>query len=217
MVWQCADRKFSPVIRRESSMRNPHRPAFDTEKPRRRTATDSWPAPPRNDRDQPAAREPDAISRGLSWLGTCILEGFAMYGESICPCFTDLPEDYYTTKDPSHRSAPASLPPQQNPWGAPARASHHRASHHRAPHHRAPHDRAPHDIDIVAWLAAGPSPRARPGLWSRLRRLWPKRRAAAARQSSYDLLALLDDPALRDGRIERHETRPAPQRVDPFF
>jgi hypothetical protein len=77
------------------------------------------------------------IMRALSWLGDWIMEGFEMYGESVCPCLVDYPDDFDTSADASHWPSAPSLPLQQNPW--------------------AQSTEVPSNVDIHTWLASAPS------------------------------------------------------------
>jgi len=85
---------------------------------------------------QLVSREQSWAVRALSWLGDWILEGFAMYGESIRPCLLDFPDDSGRGADASRRSMLASLPSRESPWAQSAQV--------------------PRDIDIHAWLASAP-------------------------------------------------------------
>jgi hypothetical protein len=146
---------------------------------------------------QPAPSGQSWIVRTLSWLGDWILEGYAIHGESICPCLLDFPGDSDTRADASHRPALASLPLQRNPWAQPAKAS--------------------RNIDIHAWLASA-QPASQRDRFRRPRfvRVRTKRRAAAWKQSSGSGLDMSGDQTPFDGDIESHETGAAPQGLDPF-
>ena len=75
-------------------MRNSHRPVDHITEHRRRVADKTSPTVVSTDQPQTALAERSWIARALSWLGSCIVEGLAAYGESICPCLHDLPEHY---------------------------------------------------------------------------------------------------------------------------
>jgi hypothetical protein len=196
MLRQSTDRKLSLVIRRESSMPNSLQPVRDTSKHRNRIADETPPPVTPTEQPQPAPGEQSWIARALSWLGGCIVEGFAAYGESICPCLVDLPENQHRQTDKPHRPAHSPLPVQENPW-VQARVS--------------------HDVDIYEWLASAPSsaPRNR-RRWFRLLAFWPKRHTVGRKQSLCDPLDLPDDRVLRESRVERHEIGAAPQWFGPF-
>lgn len=105
-------------------MRNSHRPVYHITEHRRRVADKTSPTVVSTDQPQTALGERSWIARALSWLGSCIIEGFAAYGESICPCLHDFPEHYCIGADeppPYTSSHPVA---QENPWSHPRGLSH---------------------------------------------------------------------------------------------
>jgi hypothetical protein len=104
-------------------MRNSHRPVYHITEHRRRVA-DKTPTVVFTGQPQTALDERSWIARALSWLGSAIIEGFAAYGESICPCLHDFPEHNATGSDeppPITFSHPVA---QENPWAQPRGLSH---------------------------------------------------------------------------------------------
>jgi hypothetical protein len=178
-------------------MRNSHQPACDTTEHGRRIAEKTPLTVFSTGQPQPPSDKESWIGRALSWLASCMIEGFAAYGESICPCLHDLPEHYGVEGDklPSQTSSRPSA--QENPWSQPARLS--------------------RDVDIYAWLASSPSPSPRTRhRWLRFVAIWPKRPAVARTESSCNGLDMPDDRALRDGGVESHEIGPARHRFASF-
>jgi hypothetical protein len=116
MLLQSADRKLFPAIRRDSFMRNSYQPASDTAEHRHHVADATSQTVVASGQPQPALGEQSWIERALSWLGSGILEGFAAYGESICPRLADRLEGFQARTDEPHLPATSSLPTRQNPW-----------------------------------------------------------------------------------------------------
>jgi len=92
---------------------------------RRHGATDqtSAVAPPPL-QSHPVSAEPSWIIRAASWLGSAILEGFALHAQSIYPCGLDLTEDCDARAEKALRRDVTPLPPRENPWLRPSRSSH---------------------------------------------------------------------------------------------
>jgi hypothetical protein len=158
-------------------MRNFGQPACDTAK-HRRVVDEISPTVVPTRQPQPELGEKSWIARAMSWLGASILEGFAIYGESMCGCWTELPENYYHEKnEPPHTSSQS--PTQEIAPSQPARLS--------------------HDVDIQAWLTSAPSRSPRDRRWLRLAAIWPKRRAATR---TCGRLIFPDDPTPPDGGVE---------------
>jgi len=105
MLRQSAGGTLSLGIRRESSMHSAYQPRGVTSE-RRHRATDqtSAVAAPALQR-HPVSAEPFWIIRGVSWLGSAILAGFALYGQSMYPYRFNLPED--SDAQPENAEPPA--------------------------------------------------------------------------------------------------------------
>jgi len=87
-------------------MHNAYQPRGVTSEGRRRRATDQTSAvatPPLP--SHPVPDEPSWIIRGVSWLGSAILVGFALYGQSMYPYRFDLPEDSDAQAENAERPA----------------------------------------------------------------------------------------------------------------
>ena len=81
-------------------MRNFYPPVYRITEHRRRVADKTSPSVVSTGQPQPASGVQSWIARALSLLGSCIIEGFGAYGESICPCLHDLPE-HYSNEEPA--------------------------------------------------------------------------------------------------------------------
>jgi hypothetical protein len=136
MLRQSGDRKLPLAIRRKNSMPDSN-PDHDATGVRRRITDEISRIVDSAARRQPVSSERSWIVERLSWLGGWILEGLAMYGEAICPCLVDYPDDFDTSADASHWPSAPSLPLQQNPW--------------------AQSTEVPSNVDIHTWLASAPS------------------------------------------------------------
>jgi hypothetical protein len=53
-----------------------------------------------------------SISRAMSWLGTCIVEGFAAYAEAMHPCLVDRDNQVET----EHQGSPVPWALFTSPW-----------------------------------------------------------------------------------------------------
>jgi hypothetical protein len=137
MHLQSTDRKLFPDVRRDSFMRNSYQPDSDTPEHRRLVADETSPTVVASGQPQPALAEQSWIERALSWLGSCLLEGSAAYGESLCHGLPDHPEDAHARTAEPHRPTPSPLPKWENPWSQSVHLS--------------------HDVDFNAWLASAPS------------------------------------------------------------
>lgn len=110
--------------------------------------------------------ERPSIARAASWLGSVILEGFALHGQAFYPCALDLPDDRHAQPEKARLAAvTVTPPPPENPWMAP--------------------EKSPHDVDIRLWLATAPSYPPRQGRRRfRLGGVWLRLRTAASKPSS---------------------------------
>jgi hypothetical protein len=197
MLRQSVGGTLSRSIRRESSMRQPYQPRALIYEQRHRAADETstggvW--TPQCDR---ASAEPSLIVRAMSWLGSAILEGFALYGQSMGPCLLDFPEDHTAQAEEAERTATTPLQPHESPWLLPGRPS--------------------HDIDIQAWLASAPSHSRR----NRRRGLHvvavgPTRCNVAAERSLRNEPAVLDHRSQCNGGVDHDDTGPIRRWFDPF-
>ena len=120
-----------------------------------------------------------AVRTGLSWLVTCILEGFAVYAESMYPCLVD----------------PARL--NGDPTGGDATEGHGIEGQKLRPHRQTPDD------DSMAWqFAANPwlfgEPESRSPQTSRIARFWSRKRRERKATLTSLTLESLDERTLRD-------------------
>jgi uncharacterized protein YjiS (DUF1127 family) len=120
-----------------------------------------------------------AVRAGLSWLATCILEGFAVYAESMYPCLVD----------------PARL--NGDPTGGDATEGHGIEGQKLRPHRQTPDD------DSMAWqFAANPwlfgEPESRSPQTSRIARFWSRKRRQRKATLTGATLESLDERTLRD-------------------
>lgn len=167
-------------------MDNFHQPVRDTAELRHRIGKETALAAGPTGQPQPISGEQPWIERALSWLGTCILEGFAASGEFMCPCLLDVPENYDDRPGEPHRPAPSPLPLQENLRSPPTSLS--------------------QEVDIHAWLGSALSRSSQNHRrWFRIAVIWPKRRTVAREPSSCDRLDTPDDRVRRDGSVRRHE------------
>lgn len=165
---------------------------------RRHCATDEALAAAVSTRPRPPDSAPQSwIMGAVSWLGSAVLEGFALYGQLICPCSIDLSEDDYDQAERPHRAARAPLALKQSPRSLPGGSS--------------------REIDIGAWLASAPSRSQRNDLgWFRLVAVWPRRRAVAGKLSSSDRPDVPRDRSLCNGGVDPDDLGPIPPWFDTF-
>lgn len=144
---------------------------------------------------QPVMAEQSWILRAISWLGSAILEGFALYGQSLYPCVLELAEDPRAQAETTQPRAVPPLPARENPWLPPGGWS--------------------HDIDIRACpvSASSQSPQ-RTRRWFRLAAVLPRRRTGGSKRSSRERLDVPDDRCMRDDGADPHDTIPVPPRFD---
>jgi len=177
-------------------MHNPHQP-LGVISPRRDRAPDQTSHIAAATRQgQPVTSEQSWILRAIAWLGSTVLEGFALYGQSIYPSVIDLPQDYRAQAEKAQRPAVTPLLPQEDPWLPPGRSS--------------------HDIDIRSCVAT-PSSHSPQNIqrWFRLAAVLPRRRTEGRKRSSRKRLNMPNDRSLRDDRVDPHDIRSVPQRFDP--
>ncbi len=145
---------------------------------------------------QPVSGEQSWILRAISWLGSTILEGFRLYGQSVYPCVIDLPEDYRAQAAEAQRAAVTPEPTGVNPWLSPRRSS--------------------HDNDFRAYLvSASAHSRQNTQSWLHLAAVSPRGPTGGSKRSSCVGLDVANDRSLRDDRLDPHDTSPVPQRFDP--
>ena len=168
-------------------MRKSYQPVTITAEHRRRTAcatsADVVPVQKRH----PASAEPSWIIGAMSWLGSAILEGFALYGQSVGPCWFDPPGDYDAQAKNAQGSAPAPSP-RESPGLRLGRSS--------------------HDIDIHAWLRSASASSHLTGndrRWFRLVGVCPRRCAASGKRSSCDRQDVPHDLSVRCDIVDPHE------------
>jgi hypothetical protein len=177
-------------------MHNPYQPLGVTSERRHRAPdrTSRIAAVPRQ--SQSASPEPSWFVRAMSWLGSAVLEGFALYGQSIYPCVIDPPEAYDAQGEDVQRPAFTPLPTRVNPWLPPATSS--------------------RDSDIRACLASASShlPQHTRG-WIRLAAVLPGRRTGRSKQLSHERVGVPDDRSLRVNGVDPLDTSTVPRRLDP--
>jgi hypothetical protein len=179
MLRQSGDGKLSLSIRRESSMQNSRQPVRYISD-RHRVPCDIPDAVVPTRQVPPTPGEQSCILRAISLLGSAVLEGFALYGQSYYPCSLDRSEHYHAREEQPHRTARAPSPLKESPRLLPGGSS--------------------PEIDLYVWLASAPSHSPRSNLrWFRLATGWPRRRTVAAKRASLDSQDLLDDRLSRDG------------------
>jgi hypothetical protein len=123
MLRQSGGRTLSLTIRRESSVDNLYQPLGVTSDHRHRTPDQTLAvATPTRQWDFVLAKQ-CLIARAVSWFGSAILEGFALYGQALYPCVLDLSEDCHAQAEKARRPASTPLPPLENPWSLPPRSS----------------------------------------------------------------------------------------------
>ena len=129
-------------------------------------------------------RHPDSSEQfwilwAISWLGSAVLEGFALYGQSIYPSAVDLTQGYRAQAEEAQRPAVTPLPPPEDPWLPPGRTS--------------------HDIDIRACLATASSHSPRNiQRWFRLAAVLPRRGTEGGKRPSRERLDMPNDRSMRD-------------------
>lgn len=136
-----------------------------------RTPGDSRPAcganewPPSSNGSPQSPSVPDAprrpIAKAMAWLGTCLIESFAAYGEAMSPGFFEA--GAFIDRQEHERDSQPGWQPQDEPWSD-------------APWLNAPPPRSPEQSErsvrvrtgSIGWRAGITSPVAR--FWSRMRR-----------------------------------------------
>ena len=145
---------------------------------------------------QPVSSEQSWILRPISWLGSAILEGFALYGQAIYPCAIDPPQDYRAQAEEAERPSVAPLPAREDPWLPPGSSS--------------------HDVYIRGCLATASSHSPQNiQCWFRLAAVLPRRGADGSRRSSRERPDMPSDRSLRDAGVEPNRIGRVPRRVDP--
>ena len=141
---------------------------------------------------RPISSQQSWILLAISWLGSAIVEGFALHGQSIYPCVSDLPQDCHAQAAEAERPAVTPLPATESPWLPPGRSS--------------------HDIDIH--LCRGSASSHLPQKmqrWFHLALVLPRRRTEARKRPDVP-----NDRSLRDDSVDPHDIGPGWQWFDPF-
>jgi len=177
-------------------MHNPHQP-LGVILQRRHRAPDQTPRTATATRQrQPVSSEQSWILRPLSWLGSAILEGFALYGQAIYPCAIDLPQDCRAQAEEAQRPSVTPLPPCEDRWLPPGGS--------------------PHDIDIRGCLATTSSHSPQNiQRWFRRAAVLPRRGTEGSKRSSRERLDMPNDRSLRDDSVDPHVIGSVPRRLNP--
>jgi hypothetical protein len=177
-------------------MHQPHQPLGVISERRHRAPDQTSRSAAATRQRQPVSSEQSWILWTISWLGSAILEGFALYGQSIYPCVIDLPQDYRAPAEEAERPAVTPSPLRQDPWLLPRRPS--------------------HDIDIPACLATASwhSPQTIQRRF-RLAAVLPRRRTEGSTRSSCKRLGMPNDRSLRDDGVDPDDVGLVPQQFDP--
>jgi len=177
-------------------MHQPHQPLGVISERRHRASDQTSRSAAATRQRQPGSWEQSWILWTISQLGSAILEGFALYGQSIYPCVIDLPQDYRAQAEEAQRPAVTPSPLRQDPWLPPGGPS--------------------HDIDVGACLATASwhSPRTIQRRF-RLAAVLPRRRTEGSTRSSCERLDMPNDRSLRDDGVDPDDIGPVSRQFDP--
>ena len=141
---------------------------------------------------RPVSSRQSWILPAISWLGSAIVEGFALHGQSFYPCVTDLPQHCRAQTAEAERPAVTPSPAPESLWLPPGRSS--------------------HDIDIHLCQASASSHLPQKmQRWFHLALVLPRRRTEAPERPD-----MPNDRSLRDDGVDPHDIDPGSQWLDPF-
>ena len=173
-------------------MHNPHRPRGVISERRHRAPDQTSRIAAATRQRRPVSSQRSWILPVISWLGSAIVEGFALYGQSIYPCGADLSQDCRTQAAEADRPAATPLPAPENPW--------------------LPRGRSSHDIDIRLFHATASSHLPQKmQRWFHLALILPRRRTEGRKRPD-----MPNDRSLRDDGADPLDIGPGWQRFDPF-
>jgi uncharacterized protein YjiS (DUF1127 family) len=140
-----------------------------------------------------------AVRAGLSWLATCIMEGFAIYAESMYPCLVDparlngdATDSHATDSHAPERHAPERHAPERHAPESHAIGARKLSSHRQTPDD----DGLPWQFADNPWLFE--EPRSPTPKTSRIARLWSRMRRRRPANQTGMTLESLDERTLRD-------------------